>query len=498
MDDQAPDFAYSLAFLQKLNQIEIIQRPIKNTFFIGEYNLWQLYQQMLFEDIKSFSKARIYEIKKRNFLTLIKDITLSSLVVFDSLAGALTLIFSKRKIAIYSVDVISDTYKNDSRLSDLYKVLEEKRIRYLEIIHTTLSRRLVKNFLLRKRPTIYLESFYIISNIIFGWRFSSKVKTLKQKDLEIFSTSAEKSFAESLLIQYEKRAYLTAKVVPLLSFVIRKSGLKAIFAIDDYRYSLEVILASRLAGIKTIALQHGHITKYQVGWLKMEGVAGEAIAPDTFLVWSDYWKKELERLNSFMPSEKVIVGGWSKNQALSKNDSGNLIEQRKQKTVLIPYETAAPKAPIKSLIEKLILGGEYKIIFKLRADIKKEEQLAQYGLENMNHVNFSIETNGEKALAKCNALIGVYSTFLYDGVLRGVPVGILLSASDYGEGMVTNNLAENFSVSGDVAKEVEKLLRIRSETLEERKKKLLGEKPLFLYDTLLNIAEGIVKEKIHA
>jgi hypothetical protein len=493
MEEQSPDYSYTDGFLKKLNEVDFSGTPIKNSFFIGDYNLWQLYQQMLFEDIKAFSKTKKYVEEKRNFVTWIKDILFSLAVIVESFIAILVLLLSRKEVIVYSVDVVTDRYQNDSRLSTLYKVLTEKKVPYIEIIKTTLSRRLLRNFFSRKRPTIYFEAFYMFYNLFFGSGFVSKAKNIEEKYLTKFATTNEINFAKNLLYTYEKRAYLTAKVIPLLSFIIKKSSLKIIFAIDDYRYYLEVMLAAYFAKVKTVAIQHGHFTKYHVGSIPMYEMVGKAIGPDTLLVWSDYWKGELERLNSFIQPQNVTVGGWNQNQLQSE---GSTKESRAVKTILFPYETAAPKRGIKSVIEKIIAGGHYRVMFKLRNDKSREEQLKEYGLEAVKDEHFVTETDSKKALLQSDAMIGVYSTFLYDGILEGIPVGVMLFLSDYGGGMVTNNLADSLK-EDDVISGIEKILATSKNILEERKKKLLGEKPLLMYDTVKHLVESAAPNKNH-
>ena len=44
----------------------------------------------------------------------------------------------------------------------------------------------------------------------------------------------------------------------------------------------------------------------------MTNIEAEKIKPAHTIVWSDYWKKELQRLGSYFHEEEIVIGGQAK------------------------------------------------------------------------------------------------------------------------------------------------------------------------------------------
>jgi hypothetical protein len=89
---------------------------------------------------------------------------------------------------------------------------------------------------------------------------------------------------------------------------------------------------------------------------------------------------------------------------------------------------------------------------------------------------------------KADVVCGVYSTFLYDAVLKGLPVAIIKTSSDYGEGMYKNDLAT--LVTADIS--CSTLIEISNtpkEELEKHRNRLLPLEAKSLLQALTTIGE---------
>jgi len=478
MNPKEIDFAYALDFLKKVNKLTLTGKEVKNSFFFNEYNLWQAYQQMLFEDIKHFSYTKRYAGATRSMSTIFKDTVLKTFIVFSSACAVLKGMIFPSMYGVYTVDVLSYNKSADARLSEVYQVLEKNKKSFFEIIHTTIGRRFLANFFIRKRISFYHESVFILAALLALFK---KEEALQVGGLDHFETNDERRFALQLLVTYKRRALLSNYALPCLCFIFKRVGLKKIFLIDDGRYYLEVLLAAKMESIQSVAIQHGHYTKYHVGWLALGGGEGKMIAPDTLLVWSLYWKKELLRLGTFIKKENICLGGFKEGfDTENVKDEGSEAPLR----LLIPYETSAPKKNISEIIKRVLESKYGVVIFKIRKDMSKVGQLVQYGLEEYKGGNLIVTEDTNEALKDATVLIGVYSTFLYEGVTRKIPVGVLLDDSDYGEGMVYNRLASRVTIKKDILSQLNELLTAPHSVLSERQETLVGKERVSLKDIL--------------
>ncbi len=488
MNGSAFDYKYTLSFLQKINRLEVEGIPLANRFFLDGHNLSQAYQQLLFEDIKIFSGEKKYIPRRKSVFVLFKNFILGSLLIKFSL---LSLIFARafgKVVLVYSMDKTNSLYKGDFRLKTLYTFLSEERISYIEIFHTVLSKGSFVNLFLRRRMALYLEALdWVAAPLLWCGIIKDPFRGITQKlDFSTFETSEERAYAAYCVKRLSRRAATAPFKVKWLTRALSFSGVRAIFAIDDYRFYQELALSAQRAGIPYYALQHGHYTKYHVAFLGEGSFEGKLITPQHLLVWSEYWKKELLRLRTILSPEQIVIGGLA-----TRISEGSVRRERKVPiVVLIPYETVSPKEEVSSYIKKMLLCPEVRVLFKLRPDVSLSLQMSEYGLTPPFPINLETTADTEEAFASCDIVAGVYSTFLYDGVTAGKAVVVLQTSSDYGEGMIENKIADRLGPD-DICRSLGQLSLIRKEALQARQRALIGENPLFLKDMLISLGQEL-------
>jgi hypothetical protein len=305
-------------------------------------------------------------------------------------------------------------------------------------------------------------------------------------DVSLFPKD-EQEFARQLIKNYliaiDRSVFRVKMFKRILSFVRPR----AVFGIDDARDSFELMLACRMKKIPYYAFQHGHFTKYNVAWFPSKDFTGTLIGPDVLFLWSEFWKKEMLRFGTYMPESAIKIGGWS---VLPKNIFQTRDRKNKPICVLVPYETYAIVEDVRKYIDAMLRCPDVEIVFKLRTDRTKEEQLSYYGLSDKYHSRFII-VYGDYDETKVDVVAGIYSTFLYDVVARGKSVLILETSIDFGEGLVKNGLANPLKLSDSICSVVADAASLPVETLQARQKILYGESPILLYDTLKQIAEEL-------
>ncbi|KND48415.1 MAG: hypothetical protein AB200_01650 [Parcubacteria bacterium C7867-005] len=477
------DYKYSLAILQKLNKFVESDPKLSLLFLCKGYNLWQAYQQPIFGDILGWSNKKDIDaiIPKASFIVLIKMSILAIFTFLLSIISGIYLVLARTEILVFTLDKTTGKFKNDFRLDPLYEALQKTSSSYFEIVHTVIGRGMLKNLLYRARPVVYLESPDFLSsfNVVFNkFKLSRYLRSL---DMTAF-TKEERDLIFTILIKYGSSVSISRYRILFLRGLLYFSSVKQILAIDDVRTINEIIIASKLSGVDFYSIQHGHFTKYHVGWLKMTDLPGRNICPDKTFVWSKYWKGELLRLGTYFFPDQIIVGGGTKNRSfIPRKKSSNRI------SVLIPYEKNAPKKEIFQYIKKIFAYDDIEVVFKLRQDQEKMEQISEYGL--LPYIDkIKLARTTDDMLDDIDLAIGTYSTFLYDMVEQGRPVAIIETSIDYGEGMVANGLADMIFIDGNLHDDLLKISQTSDAELRKRRIKFIdSESELIMTESLVKV-----------
>ncbi len=489
MSDSYLDYKYALDFLKRFNLFVESNPELKCVFEYQNYNLLQAYQQTILGDVLGWSKTKSTEqvIPKTNGFVFVKIICIALFTFVFSVMSAVWLIVSRRDVLVFSMEQVNSTNRNDFRLDPLYGAMKELKIGYLEIIHTVFGRKMLSNLLYRKRPVIYLEAVDFFSYIQVNREKTRLEKLLNLKQYKGFSND-EEILVKTLTIKYGSSVYVSSLRVSFFKAIFTLSGVKKIFAIDDVRTINEVIIAAHQSRIPFYSIQHGHFTKYHVGWLTMTNLNTKIIIPTKTIVWGEYWKRELLRLGTYFTEDQIIIGGVPKFPTIQKKKDDNII------SILIPYEKNAPKQEVTQYITDLLKFSDVRILFKLRVDQEKQEQLKEYGILQPDD-RITLVRDVDSVLMSVDVVLGTYSTILYDMVALEKPVAILETSIDYGNGMIENGLAEIICNNENLYEKLRMICNTEHSTLVERREKLLGkqEEGLLLQSTLHNLLGGFSK-----
>jgi hypothetical protein len=466
----SPNYKKSLGLTNLFNQA-IKQADLSGDFYYGKYNLLASMQMSVFSDIKTFTANGGIEIKINESLQQKVQVNILQIIlVIISLLSFLVYLFKKPKLLLYSIDLTSHKkYKRDGRVAEMYDYVYTNKIKNLEIMHTIVSVKTLQNFWIRKSPVIYLESVNYISSL-----FTKKIneKVLQEKvskfnlsldknssENNLSFTKSEIKFLQNLFIKYINKAQQIRVSTKIWRFIFSNFKLKKMWGIEDVRYIWEMLLGLDSSDVKSQIFQHGHYTKYHIGFLAGDFDKSEIIKSSEIIVWNKYWKEELLRLGSIWNEGEIVIGG-------EKESVKNFIEKNilndgaknKSRNILIPFETDAPKDEVKNCIDKFI-NEEHKVYFKLRRDWTREKSLKLYNLKD--DVNLICIFDEKDILSSIDAIAGVYSTYLYDMMYLGVPVLYLDTSMDYGEAMIVNGLALKFNLEDDLRDKIDEYAKIK-------------------------------------
>lgn len=479
--DKSIDYKYSLELVRSFNKI-VEGSPVLRKEFSGRWNLLQSFQSSLFGDAKTWSKEGRLSQVKTDLTGKSKILVTGLLMTLISFLSLIIAFFYRPKLLVFTDDKVEGINHNDSRLDSLYRALDEIRGKFIELVHTIPNREMLKKFTSRLRPVIYLEAIdFIFSPAVFLKKVRIK-KILEDVSLEGVAEQ-DRPFIRSELEKFLSIKSIIRWRVHILTTILRILGIEKVFSIDDTRHYHEIMVASKVLGIPSYAIQHGHFTKYHIGWLNVTDLEGDIIRPDKLLVWSEYWKDELLRLGTYFTNNEILVAG-SKSR-ISETDK----VKDERISILIPYEKDAYKDDVRKFIFKVLENKNIEIIFKIReGDISKLEQLEEYGLEGLVG-KITAVSSIEDVLERVDLVVGTYSTFLYECVEMLRPVVILKTDMDYGEGMIVNGLADSIDMNKDVMGQVEALSQLGENELRNRRSELVGSQDFTLSDTIHSIVK---------
>lgn len=338
--------------------------------------------------------------------------------------GALFLIVSRRRVLIFTLDTVdANRDRCDNRMEGIYAHLRQEKQRYFEIVQTVLGQNWLRNALRRRR-------------LVF--------------------------FADPRTIAFYRKW-------------LKFSSIQTLLSVDDIRSALPLWLAARELGIETHAFQHDLYTRPQP----------ETPVPDRWLVWSDYWKRELLRLNPTLSGERVLSAGraFSGPATLKGAARGHGSEL----TIVIPHEADANAPLVAAFVRKLLTMKQVRVLFRVHREKPAASQLADYGLVGVPRIEVITELDPQRRI---DLAIGTYSHFLYEMIERGIPVGVLTHGSEQGQGLVRNGLAEALDAETITEADLELIARQDAGARRAKIQTLLGADTPDLGRTLRKIVSG--------
>ena len=459
------NFQRALRLLKQINSLKTLEgKPIYETEIFKGVSIWSFHQQKLFYPslcdyvkyepvIKFLTETGIRKVKIEGELKKLPGfLRMSGFIVSNSSnrAGQICLFFissfiklviflvnifaflklflGRIEVLVYTPDRFSKKYGCDFRFQAVYNHLDNKKVPYLEIFQTSLGTRFLKNLLKRRRLAVYLSGFPM---------FCAQRKNDKY-ELSIFESHNQKYFIY-LLRKIAQESEKSVRRIRILSWFLKFTKIKTLLAMDDVRYTNELIVACRINNIKTLGFQHGQFTKYHAGWMNYDIPKELSIVFDKLFVWNNYWKKILLRYSSQYNEENVEIGGLlSQLKIIDYKKREEIIKNISNLNILAPYESYAPKKEVGIFLERFIELG-VKIFFKARPDLSPQYQLNQYKIKLGENVEL-VEDINSQILSKIDAVVGTYSTFLNEMIFYEKPLLILETSLDLGHCLIEDNL----------------------------------------------------------
>lgn len=435
-------YAYDL-YARMLESVTVDGGALRDRTLPGGWSAWECAAQLAFMvDLAGFAKTGQ---KPQSGLVSVRALCVGAVLAAWTLLSTLFATVTRVPVVVFSVDKDSAPGGIDFRIEKLYQTLHARNESYIEFFHTEGGVQSIVRMLRRFRPSLYLEGidwWYHVTHVFIA------PAHVAVGGLETF-TPEEAQVIERIVTKYVRAEKLFAYRARVVERILGAGAYSVIFGIDDARYYHALAAAASRLKIPFYALQHAHITPYNVAWLT-GAISAPRAKPSTFLVWNEYWKQELGALKSVWSESEIEVAGSPKrgqSKMLKRGGDGT--------PVVIPYETEAPREMIIALVKELA-AKNYRILFKLRPDRPKELQLNTLGDSRT-----LVEPVSEITEPVC-AVLGTYSTYLYDALADGVPVGVVLSELRYAERLLASGMVVPVEI-GKVSEGVQRLIETQDE-----------------------------------
>ncbi|MDO8626787.1 MAG: hypothetical protein Q7K39_05070 [Candidatus Magasanikbacteria bacterium] len=448
-----------LAKLKMINGLKFKNgSPIYDSRKYGSISLWSFFQDFIFwkrlyffvrfsEVIKFITEQKYTHIlvnnrelagvlqmlpglkvkSKKNFLAYPARLVLKVFGFFISHLAILILWLRKTPYLVYSPDIAVGKYACDFRLTSLYEFLMSRKIKFQEIFHTNIGLNFIRNFVRRWRGVLYLESL-----VFFTSKTDFNPAAVSWPNLPDY----ERFFLGLVLKEVDRMCNHSAKLIKKLIFIFKYSNVKKLAALDDMRYTNELIIACRENSIATFGFQHGQFTKYHIGWMHYDMPPENSVTFDTLFVWNSYWQNILCQYSLKYTLENTAISGAPKKffGEVKKRD-----KPASPKNLLILFESFVSKNEIQPYINRLLDCG-FVLYLSLRPDLPKNAQLQRYGLVGNNSVQVVSKLDAQ-IISELDAVVGVHSTLLSELMYYDLPVFQIESSFDLGHQLRDNSLS---------------------------------------------------------
>ncbi len=467
-------FSEARSLVERLNRYVEAQPALAKKLITDEYPVLHWGQTQAFYTFLYALEGRPRSVSDDSFKQRVKDGAMNGALFLVSFFSCLWFMLRRPDVLLYTIDKVQGELVSDFRMEGIYRFLRDHKLSYAEFVHAVPSRGTFERLKKRGRPVVFLKAFESLASCFVGRGVRAQARSFTQGlDLSSFGTYAEQ--VRALLTTFLVQADLVTGQIGWMRRVLRVLGTRILFTIDDVRNYNKILIACQAEQIPTYAFQHGHFTKYHLGWLALTKDVSKIVPPTKLFVWSDYWKRELLRLGTYFTQQGIDVGGPMKPRqgALPviqiRDISARLL------CVLLPYETDAPKAEVTACVLRLLASDGIKLIFKARPDMDGKKQLLEYGLPTEAIERIQIETDVMRVFDEVDVVLGTYSTFLYDMAILGKPVAYLKTTLDFGEALVTNDLADlvEETTSEGLKTRLMNIAQSSPEVLEARRNRLL-------------------------
>jgi hypothetical protein len=375
-----------------------------------------------------------------------------------------------RDTLFFIIDHVSPGLRTDFRFEPLYRELTGAGLRFAEYAHTLSPRQAIKNFFKRGRPVFFIESADFLAGIAAGRIPAPVIHLPSGKPLSI-----EDRAIRALLPVVIEGSLQSAARQRILKRVLRFQHVRRALIFDDNRHNFELIAACRSLGIPVLGFQHGVFNKFHAGLMAYGFSGAQPHAFDRYGVWSGLFRDRLLRDSALFAPDRVFVAGPVRPPDVAVGAAEQIqttAAPGAKIRVLVVSEPLARKSEVAAYLRALAKNPDFELYLKLRPG-ESDRSLEEYSL-SASDVRLLRTGTVYEACSRVDAVIGTYSSVLYEAALMSLPIVWMKTTRAYGRELVEEGLAEAARRPEELADAIRRAHALSPGALRERRERIWG------------------------
>jgi len=329
-----------------------------------------------------------------------------------SLGFLLWLKLARPAIMLRTSDRFNAHYDFDFRQKFIYDELRKGRVPFVEFIRSMEPPAAVlKHAWRRKRPVVYSSA--IIECV------SSFANCFSRYPPSYTGSNPEERFWFLASAHFLRNVRGTIWSIRAMKLILRWIGIKAAIIPTGGSRSFHEILGCKLAGIKTVGIQHAALPRYFfVSDFTPEFDGKIPLSLDKCGIWSDWWKQYYLQYGRAFKSEQLYVSGHIR--PLEKKIADAAPSEGRMKVLFISEQLADPKEIMPYLVS-LLSVKDFDLCLKVRPQVDGFiDWLKKNDPGILERVKI-LSGNVNQAIAMSDVVAGSHSTAVLEALLQLKP-----------------------------------------------------------------------------
>lgn len=326
---------------------------------------------------------------------------------------------TRPKVMIRTSDKFDPPYNFDYRQKLICQELISRNIPFVEFIRSLESwHTVLQHAWQRKRPVIY--STAIIEFINYFAKF------FRSYSPSFSSSNPEERFWFLVGTHYLRNIRGTIWSIRAMKLILQWIGVKSAITIAGCNRTFCEVLGCKLAGIKTVGIQHGAIPRYFFVSDFMPEFDGEKLLSlDKYGLWSDWWKEYYLKYSRVFKPEQLCVSGHMRPLEKEIPKSAPLAEcvnsKEPLKVLFISEQLANPKEVMPYLLA-LLSVKDVTLFLKIRPQVDGFEDWLKNNEPGILKKAKALKGDIHQAISQSHVVVGSHSTSVLEALAQLKPL----------------------------------------------------------------------------
>lgn len=404
------------------------------------------------------------------------------------------LMISRPKIMFWTNDIFTKPYKGDFRHRFFYRAFKEHNISFAHFIRSTEPwRGVLKNVFLRKRPVIYVAAIIEAIHSRVGL-FEKKEHKDLVASIQNNGSGSDERFLFLIAGHYLKdNIRATCWSIEVIKLILKLIGVKSAVIVSAASRTFHTVLACKMAGIKTVGVQHGVAPRYfLVADFMPEFNGKKRLTLDAYGLWSEWWRDYYLKYSRAYGPEQIFVSGpirpSEKKDECAEPARPN---DRPLKVLFISEEVADPKEVIVYL-SAILEVKDFDVSIKFRPQLDGFEEWLKKNRPDIFTRVKAFKGDIHEAAGKSDILVGSYSTAVLEGLAELKPF-VLFMTKKWGDYFDIKSFPDKHYLLADNPKDFIMKIRENANLPADELKKLQKQ---FLGDPRRNGSQWVIETAI--